>query len=227
MTVTLHHGDCLEYMRTMDAGSVDAVVTDPPWMNYITGWYDASEWHRPINIVHPSDYMLLLYRILRDDSAALVWCRWDVFEKHADAMRAVGFNVRNQVVWAKPNHTAGDLDGNIGNKHECAIFAVKGKWRRHDRREVNLWQESHLFSRDKRNHPTEKPIGLIERSVRLVCPPSGLTIDPFMGSGTTGVACVQTGRNFIGCEVDEGYFNIAQRRIAEAQAQPLLFEAAD
>jgi site-specific DNA-methyltransferase (adenine-specific) len=48
--------------------------------------------------------------------------------------------------------------------------------------------------------------------------------DPFMGSGTTGVACVQTGRNFIGCEIDAGYFKIAEKRIAEAQLQPMLFQ---
>ena len=52
--------------------------------------------------------------------------------------------------------------------------------------------------------------------------PGATVFDPFMGSGTTGVACVQTGRNFIGCEIDAGYFEIAQRRIALAQQQPML-----
>jgi DNA modification methylase len=224
VSITLHLGDCLEYMRSLPDGCVDAVVTDPPWMAYTTGWYDASEWHRPIGKVAPEEYASPCYRLLRDGGAMLLWCRWDVFHEHACALREAGFAVRNQIVWAKPNHTAGDLTGNVGNKHECAIFATKGRWERHDRREVNLWQESHLFSRDKRHHPTEKPVGLMQRSVNLCCPPDGVTLDPFMGSGTTGVACVQTGRRFIGCEIDSGYFEIAKRRIE--QAQPALLEIA-
>jgi len=224
--VTLYHGDCLDVLKTLDAGSVDAVVTDPPWMDYTTDWYDASEWHRLIGKVEPSEYVGELFRLLCDGGAALLWCRWDVFHEHAEAMRAGGFLVRDEVVWAKPNHTAGDLQGNVGNKHECAVFATKGRWLRHDKREVNLWQESHLFSRDKRNHPTEKPVNLMERSVRLCCPPNGTTLDCFMGSGTTGVACVKTGRNFIGVELDKGYYDIAQRRIEEAQMQMPLLEIA-
>jgi len=60
--------------------------------------------------------------------------------------------------------------------------------------------------------------------VRLVTEPGSTVLDPFMGSGTTGVACVQTGRNFIGIEIDETYYRIAQQRIAEAQMQPSLWE---
>lgn len=71
-------------------------------------------------------------------------------------------------------------------------------------------------------HPTQKPVALIERLINLVCQPGDTIFDPFMGSGTTGVACMQTGRNFIGCEIDHGYFEIARRRIELAAAQPLL-----
>ena len=78
---------------------------------------------------------------------------------------------------------------------------------------------------EKTNHPSAKPTKLmrwlLERNTK-----QGTTIlDPFMGSGTTGVACVQTGRNFIGMEIDPGYFAIAKRRIEIAQMQPNLFEA--
>lgn len=72
-------------------------------------------------------------------------------------------------------------------------------------------------------HPTLKPVQLAEHFIRLHTQPGDLVLDPFMGSGTTGVACVRTGRRFIGIEIDPTYFAIAQRRIAEAQAQPPLF----
>jgi len=216
--VDLRLGDCLDVMRGIPDGSVDAVVTDPPWMAYETGRYDATGHHAPIEYLQPDEYCGPLFGILKDGGACLLWCRWDCFEVHAASMRRAGFVVKNCVVWSKPNHTAGDLQGNFGFKHEMAVFAVKGRWQRHSNRETNLWQESHLFSRAKRDHPTQKPIGLMCRSVNAVCPPVGVVLDPFMGSGTTGVACVNTGRSFIGIERDPDYFRIASDRIALASA---------
>jgi DNA modification methylase len=223
--VRLILGDCLGVLRTLDADSVDAVVTDPPWKDYETGWYDASGWHRPINRVCPDEYADDLYRVLADDAAAILWCDWASFAEHADAMRAAGFAVKNCIVWAKPNHTAGDLDGNLAYQHEMAVFAVKGRWVRHAGRDTNLWYEPHLFSRAKRDHPTEKPVGLMSRCVAAICPPDGTVLDPFAGSGTTGVACVRTGRNFIGVEIDPTYHAIAERRIAAERAKTALIDA--
>lgn len=208
-------GDCLDVMRSMSAESFDAVVTDPPWMDYKTGWYDASEHHRPIAAIDPNQYCSELYRLCKPISAVLLWCRWDCFDRHAEALASAGFRVRNCVVWAKPNHTAGDLTGNFGNKHEMAVFAVKGKWRRHGKREVNLWIEPHLFTRAKRDHPTEKPIGLMRRSVAAMCPPGGTVLDPFAGSGTTLVAAAMEGRSAIGIEIDPAYVEIIRRRIPD------------
>ena len=219
VSVTLHLGDCLDVMRSMPDACVDAVVTDPPWLDYRTGWYDASAWHKPIVKVAPIEYAGELFRLMRNASACLLWCRWDCFHEHSEAMRAAGFWIRNCIVWAKPNHTAGDLAGNVGNQHEMAVFATKGRWLRHGPRDVNLWDEPHLFSRDKRHHPTEKPIALMERSVRLVAPEGGTVLDPFMGSGTTGVACVREGRSFIGIEREPEYHAIAEARIAHARGE--------
>jgi site-specific DNA-methyltransferase (adenine-specific) len=221
---SLHLGDCLEILPTIPSGSIDAVIADPPWMNYTTGRYDAREWHRPIKELAPSHYMPELYRVLKDDRAIIVWCRWDSFGDYAAAALAAGFTVKNCIVWAKPNHTAGDLDGNLGNKHEMALFAVKGRWKRHDKREVNLWQESHLFTRAHRDHPTQKPIDLMRRAVRTIADVGDVVLDCFMGSGSTGVAALMEGRSFVGIELDAGYFAIAQRRLENVQ--PALMEVA-
>lgn len=67
-----------------------------------------------------------------------------------------------------------------------------------------------------KHHQTEKPVELLE-NLLAICPAGGVALDPFMGSGSTGVACVKTGRKFIGMELDPGYFEIAKRRIKEAQ----------
>jgi DNA modification methylase len=214
---TLIQGDCLEVLPKLESGSIDAVVTDPPWKDYQTGRYDATKWHAPVGYLKPEMYASELFRVLRSNTACLLWCGWECFERHADALRQVGFTIKNCVVWAKPNHTAGDLAGNFGYQHEMAVFAVKGRWRRHGKRDTNLWQESHLFSRARREHPTEKPIGLMRRSVDNCCPPGGIVIDPFMGSGTTGLACLETGCKFLGIEIDPTYCAIAKERIAKAE----------
>ena len=73
-------------------------------------------------------------------------------------------------------------------------------------------------------HPTEKPLDMMRHIVTVSTRPDAIVFDPFMGSGTTGVAAVQLGRNFIGCEIDAGYFEIAKRRIELATAQPQLFD---
>ena len=101
------------------------------------------------------------------------------------------------------------------------IFAVARKrgadFYRHCKSPVLCYPTEH----DKQ-HPTQKPLALIKELI-LSCTLEGDTVlDPFMGSGTTGVACVQTGRNFIGIEIDPAYFAIAEKRIAEAQLQPRL-----
>ena len=83
---------------------------------------------------------------------------------------------------------------------------------------------SDRFTKRARNHhPTVKPVALMRWLVRLVTPPGGLALDPFAGSGTTGVACVLEGRAFLGIELDAGYADIARRRIASAEAQGNLF----
>jgi site-specific DNA-methyltransferase (adenine-specific)/modification methylase len=94
------------------------------------------------------------------------------------------------------------------------------------RRKRMLWNgmirvEKHI----KREHPTQKPVGIMEWVIGKM--PQGTVFDPFMGSGTTGVACVNLGRKFIGVEIDPDYFEIACRRIEEAYQQPRLFEVED
>jgi tRNA G10 N-methylase Trm11 len=90
------------------------------------------------------------------------------------------------------------------------------------RRAGDVWRDASPgmgFLSHLRQHPNEKPLSLMLRLVRLCSGEGGSVLDPFMGSGTTGVACVQTGRKFIGIEIDPGYFEIAKKRISEAQLQ--------
>jgi site-specific DNA-methyltransferase (adenine-specific) len=216
--VKLYCGDCLDILPTLEAGSVDAVITDPPWMNYQTGRYDASQWHAPVNYVDPKHYARLL-----PGKAILLWCRWDTFEEHALALSYSEWIIKNCIVWDKGTHTAGDLYGNFGNRHEMAVFAVKDiDWKFPNGRRENLWKIPHLFSKTFRNHPTEKPVSLMKTCIDALSRIGDLILDPFMGSGTTGVAAVQLGRKFIGIEIDPVYFAIAEKRIKQAQQQMIM-----
>ncbi len=85
-----------------------------------------------------------------------------------------------------------------------------------------LWSGPYQQKREQRFHPTQKPLELMQWCLGFL-PDATTILDPFMGSGTTGVACVKLGRKFIGIEIDEGYFNIAVSRIEKAYAQPDLF----
>ena len=106
-------------------------------------------------------------------------------------------------------------------KHEQAYILAKGS------PALPLIAESDVLSWTRELnavHPMQKPLNAILPVVERFTTNGALVLDPFCGSGTTGVACAQTGRRFIGCEIDAGYFEIACRRIAEAQMQPRLPE---
>jgi len=213
---TIYHGDCREIVYRIGEEQVDGVVTDPPYMDYLSGYFEGRpNPHKAIVELPPVEYMRVLYIACRPKTAMVCWCRWDSFDKISRAAADVGWKVRNQIVWAKPNHTAGDLEGNLGNQHECAIFATKGRWLRHGKREVNLWQESNYFSKGYRPHPNAKPEPLMSRSVRLVCAEGATVLDPFMGSGATLVAAKEQGRKSIGIEIEEKYCEIAANRLGQ------------
>ena len=97
--------------------------------------------------------------------------------------------------------------GGLGLKNGCEFRALSNVWT--DISPIVPW------SKEKVNHPTQKPVQLMERCIKLWANPNNIVLDPFMGSGTTGVACKNLGRNFIGIEKMDKYFEIAQKRISE------------
>lgn len=214
--ISLFHGDCLEILPTLGT-KFDAVISDPPWKDYSTGRYDASEWHKSVTLVDPNEYCEMLYNVVKQDGAVLLWVGWESFEMHRVALKEAGFNVKNCIVWAKPNHTAGDLTGNFSYQHEMAVFATRENWKIKGKRMSNLWKCPHIFSRAKRFHPTQKPVPLMLKSVEALTQEGDTVLDMFMGSGTTGVACMKLFRKFFGIEVVKMYYDIANARIARAR----------
>jgi DNA modification methylase len=199
MTVTLHLGDCLEYMKTLPDGCVDAVVTDPPYgLNIEYGVYADTQENLSILVPQFTEQVRRIARL------------------------AVVFpGIHNVQMYPQADWIGCWFYGTTGN------FGKFG---------YNAWQPFLLYGRNNNRygmdtikysrmeprvegHPCSKPIGLMAALVKRFTSEGAIVFDPFMGSGTTGVACVQTGRNFVGCEISEPYFKIAQKRIAQAQAQ--------
>ena len=145
--------------------------------------------------------------------------RFDVAAQWNAAIRDAGLTIKTPIFWDKGNHTSGDLEGDFGARVEIFLFAHKGRHKLRGKRLANLWR----IARDPASdHPTPKPVALMERIVGCSTDEGGTVIDPFMGSGSTGVAAVGMARKFIGIEIEPKYFDIACRRIEDAQRQQRL-----
>lgn len=134
------------------------------------------------------------------------------------AAESAGFRLHTILVWDKKAALPNKYYQNIT---EFALFMFKGKARTiNDPASKNLVQ---IFQRDESPHPTEKPVELMRLWVSNSTEPGDVVLDPFMGSGTTGVACEQLNRGFIGIESNPEWFDIACRRIEQAQRQGDMF----
>lgn len=217
--------DCRDVLPTLAAGSFDAVVTDPPYgNNYSTGWRDGV--YRPSTAIVGD---LLEEPLLNDvasatepllnDVAALYWfAAPDRLDMVLPILRQ-RWAVVNVLAWDKGNCTAGDLDCSYGKQWEACVYAVTKKHPLLGGRDRDVLR----FSRgDSASyvHPTQKPVELIAYLIQRH--KAVAILDPFAGSGTTGVACIRAGRRFVGVEIEERYCRIAVRRMEAELAQPHL-----
>lgn len=202
---TLYLGDCREILPSL--GEIDAVVTDPPFGMSFQSNYRQVQHEK---IANDEDATLLAWACgIPVKHSRYVFCRWDNLTEVPKP--------KSCVTWVKNNWSMGDLEHEHGRQTEICLFYPGDEhfWPR--KRPTDVIE----CARTGNNfHPTEKPVGLMEVIVSWT---SGTVLDPFMGSGTTGVACLGTARSFIGIEMHEPYFDIACKRMEEAQKNPSLF----
>ncbi len=235
---TLHLGDCLEVMETL--GSVDAIVTDPPYCSgsvseasrtaakgqglrseNITklGWFVGDNMGTAglASLLRSMAFRGL--KIMRPESSMLVFCDWRMVANLAPTIESAGLRFQNLVVWDK-----GMMGLGMGFRaqHEIILHYTAGSPKYHDLGTSNVIRTSRVSAND-REHQTQKPTELMEALLGVVSGVGGTVLDPFMGSGSTGVACVNLGRKFIGIERDPAHFETACRRIEAAHNQPRLF----
>ena len=218
LMITLIQGDCLEKMKEIPDGSVDMILTDPPYgMDFQSNRRVVKSKFEKIKndseLSWLGDFIQESYRVMRDNSAFYCFCSWhkiDAFKKEIEK----NFKIKNLIVWVKNNHGSGDLKAAYAPKHEFVIYAHKGRSLFRKKRIPDVMEYPKIHS-SKLTHPTEKNIDMLKVFIENNSDNANVILDPFMGSGSTGVAAKNLNRNFIGIELDENYFKIAKRRIGE------------
>lgn len=230
----LHKGEALDVLRTLESNSVDTILTDPP---YNSGGNGLGAKQRPTSTKYQGSdargkfpdfcgdnrdqrsftlwaslWLAECYRIARPGASLMMFTDWRQLPAMTDALQAGGWSWKAIVVWDKP--TARPCMGGFKNQCEYVLVGVKGfHGKVHNQSLPGLYRVS-IVSGSKRRHSTEKPVPLLTGLLKIA-PEGGTVLDPFMGSGSTGQACLETGREFIGVEMSDEYYDIAKERMRE------------
>ena len=217
-------GDCLEVLPTLAAGSVDAVITDPPYQLTLTSLTKrtlAFDTLRECEWLEDFRWMESATEAMKQGAAWYVWMNdegWSLLKASAVAL---GLRPCNRLLWLKTNPLPSYQKTNYRNASEMAMYGTKGHITayfasRLQQELLSYWFGPIVGGNERSIHPTQKPLELTMRWVDNSCPDGGTVLDPFLGSGTTLVAAELLGRRGIGIEISEEYFDIACRRVEEA-----------
>jgi len=250
MDINLLHGDCLELMQGIPDGSIDMILCDLPYGTTACKWDTIIPfeplWEQYRRVIKDNGAVVLFgaepfSSMLRMSNIS--WFKYDwVWEKtkpsgHLNAkkqpMRAteyVSIFYRKQCVY----NPQGLIKGRYNNNRPSRGKKEKGKYVHGLEREIGISEYTGYpknilkFSNpnNKNVHPTQKPVALLEYLIKTYTNEGEVVLDNCMGSGSTGVACINTNRNFIGIELDDEYFEIAKKRIERHMRQISMFDLA-
>lgn len=215
----IYNEDCIKGMRQIESGGVDMILSDPPYLiKYSTSSRKNKEHRFCKEILNDDNEQLIVeyfkecYRILKEDSAAYIFCSAKTLDFFMEQAKDAGFTIKNILIWRKNNHTAGDLEAQYGQCYEPILYLNKGRCLIKGKRLEDVWDFDRVSS-DKLVHQNQKPIPLLMQCLLKSSDEGDLVFDGFMGSASTAVACMRTKRRFLGFELDEGYYKVAQERI--------------
>ena len=226
-------GDCVPYLASMDAASVDHVITDPPYnaKTHKPGAIKTNKFTTPdcaekiINLgfeqITPKDIAPLMLRVSRRWIVA--FCATEMLGAYEEAVGPKQW-IRSGA-WDRPDgmpQISGDRPAQ--GFEGIAVMHRPGKKRWNGGGKRGVWR-CNIVKRDRTGHPTQKPLSLMLQLVEDFTDLGDTILDPFCGSGTTGVACLQLGRQFIGIEKDSKYAKIARARL-RAEDKGLTYQQA-
>lgn len=238
-TWDVHRCDALRWLMEYDGPLFDALITDPPYSSgglhigsrtqttdkkYTQGGvgtfgqrpdFEGDNRDQRSFLVWMSLWLQEAKRVLRPGAPVLLFSDWRQSSLMSDALQCGGMVYRGKVIWDKTEavrHNPG-----FASQHEEVLWGTNG---------VNGANEHQIYlagvyrfpvKQHDKHHQTGKPTALMRELVKI-CPPGGLVLDPFAGSGTTGVAALLEGRQFVGLEITDAYHEIASRRLLEVAA---------
>lgn len=200
---TLYCGDARDFIEEINAAH--SIVSDPPYGMAFRSNYRKEQYN---DIANDDDEQMLLWACnLKPSHSSYLFCRWDNLASVPKP--------KSCLTWVKDNHSMGDLEHELGRQTEIALFYAGPD---HDWPTKRPTDVIKCPRTGNNNHPTEKPVQLMRAIIEWT---RGTVADPFMGSGSTGVACAALNRPFIGIEIDPTHFGTACRRIEQAFNQPV------
>lgn len=235
--ISLYQGDALHLLTTLPAVSVDAVLTDPPYSSGGVSLgarqadpaqkYQSSGTKRqyPPMLGDAKDqrswtmwctlWLIECWRVARDGAPLMVFTDWRQLPALSDAVQAAGWKWLGIVPWDKKS--ARPQIGKFRQQCESLLFGVKGRFVAHTRACLPGVYAYPVVAA-KKVHLTSKPVELIE-DLLAVTPPGAIVLDPFMGGGSVGEACVRMNRSYIGMELSPEYYEICRGRMAAVLAE--------
>ena len=231
----LYNQDCIEVLKYMPDESIDLVVTDCPYHivqgGCTTGLYgnpsgvlnrdyakatEDTEYTRKGKIFKYNDikfeeWLPHIYRVLKQDTHCYIMINARNLAELQTKAEKVGFKFQNILIWYKNNSTPNRY---YLNSYEMILMLRKGKAKNiNNMGTKNVLEINNIIG--NKTHPTEKPVELMKILIETSSNGGGMVLDLFMGTGSTGVACKESGRDFIGIEIDKKYYDIAKERIGE------------
>ncbi|WP_130796426.1 DNA-methyltransferase [Streptomyces otsuchiensis] len=238
MSYVLHRGDALTILKSLPEESIDCVITDPPYNSggrtssdrtsrtarakYTSGDAAHDLANFPGENRDQRSYRAWLaeiltesYRAAREHAVALVFSDWRQCPTTSDALQMAGWTWQGKIAWIKP--ASRPRKGGFKQSTEYILWGVKGTL--DNTRDLYLPGDfSASQPRKDRVHITQKPVEVMQQLVQ-VCPEGGTVLDPFAGSGSTGVAALREGRRFVGIELSDHYADVAEQRLLQTAQQ--------
>ena len=228
----IYNMDCLEYLKKIPDNSVDLVVTDPPYnvsqksdlkfrgLNVIKNF---GEWDYGFD---PLPVLRELKRVLKSTGQIYVFCSTKQIPIYMNFFEENCF-FRNLLVWSKVNPAPRLSKTNFLFANEYIVYAINNQVkmntvtfnfsRQNEMKNVfitpSLQSKERLRINGKAVHPTQKPLLILKKLIEVSSNQGDIVLDPFMGVGSTAVACKELGRHFLGCELDKKYYSTSKRRI--------------
>lgn len=235
----IYHGDCLEGLKQLPDSCVDLIVTDPPYLIKCTragGHSRLAKNIQPVNDLLRENSLdsgmnpLILPELIRVMKRinCYIWCNKAQIPDYLDFFvgnLACSFDI---IIWHKTNPPPTFHNKYLSDKEYCLYFRKGGYCQpvSYEQARIVYCQPINVQDKKRYSHPTIKPLNIIKTLIENSSRPGDLVLDPFLGSGTTSVACMELGRKYLGYEINRKYFEIACKRIQDAKAAKALIKNA-